>query len=316
MTALTIFTPVYNGADTLAATYASLERQNTRDFTWLVIDDGSTDATGILVQEWQRHASFEIEYVYQRNAGKHNAHNEAVSRATTELFLILDADDELTPDAVETITAEWRRVRREGHRDVVGVWTLCRTPEGSTCGVPFPAERLDTSLQELRYRYKCEGERLPCFTTQILREHTFPRTPPGCCAFIPEAYVWAAITRNHRLRCLNVVCRVYHQGIGLSAMSRNEYRVSRSIVYGYAGPLMNDLSWFRSAPGFFFFNAAQTVRYGVFSRRLFSILGDMPWSARLLLLVSSPLGLALLVRDYLSGRISRQCNDENTHFSA
>ena len=50
---LTIFTPTYNRAHTLARTYESLLRQDCKDFIWLIIDDGSVDQTAQMVREWQ-----------------------------------------------------------------------------------------------------------------------------------------------------------------------------------------------------------------------------------------------------------------------
>ena len=52
-TILTIFTPAYNRAHTLPRTYESLCRQSCKDFIWLIVDDGSTDNTAALVQQWQ-----------------------------------------------------------------------------------------------------------------------------------------------------------------------------------------------------------------------------------------------------------------------
>jgi hypothetical protein len=307
---LTVFTPTYNRADTLPRAYQSLQRQTSLDFIWLVVDDGSTDDTRRLVEGWKTQSEFPIEYFYQPNAGKHNAHNLAVSKAKTELFLILDADDELLPEAISVIAAEWDRLDAAGRKDIVGLWTLCLTPDGAACGKPFPADRFDASLQTLRYEHDCGGERLPCFTTAILRQHPFPQTDPGECRYIPEAYVWSAITRRHRVRCLNVPCRIYHPGPGLSELSRNEYQVSRAIVYAYVQPLANDLEWFSHAPGFFIFNAAQTVRYGLFSKTLLRVARGLAWPAKALLVAAFPIGLLVLVRDYVSGRIERQLAPE------
>ena len=306
MTTLTVFTPTFNRADTLPRAFESLKRQTSKDFTWLVIDDGSADETRRLVKSWQGTVDFRIEYFYQPNAGKHNAHNTAVSLARTELFVILDADDELLPDAVSVITSEWRRLSAEERRTIVGIWTLCLRPDGGACGEPFPPELLDGSLQALRYEHRCEGERLPCFTTEILRKHPFPATPPGACPYIPEAYVWSAITRRHHLRFLNIPCRIYHPGAGLSEMSRNEYSVGRAIVYAYAQPLANDLRWFWHRPAYFLFSAVQTVRFGVFSSALLHVARQLCWLARVLLLAAFPVGIAVLARDYLNGRIARQ----------
>ena len=306
MPTLTVFTPSYNAAATLPRVYASLERQTLGDFAWLIVDDGSTDETRALVHEWRASADFPVDYVYQPNSGKHNAHNVAVDRAQTELFLILDADDELLPQAVETIVAEWTRMTDSQRRGIAGIWTLCVTPGGTLCGREFPSHALETSLQDLRYRFRCEGERLPCFTTAVLRRHPFPATRPGECPYIPEAYVWSAITRRMPLRFLNARCRVYHAGRGLSELSRKEYRVSRAIVYAYAQPLANDLKWFWYAPAFFVLSAAQIVRFGLFSRTLAARFRELPFAGKLLMMLAAPVGLAVLARDYASGRIADQ----------
>lgn len=306
---LTVFTPTYNRADTLRRTFESLAQQTSRDFMWLIVDDGSTDSSGEVVAAWKAKADFQIDYLYQRNAGKHNAHNAAVSRSVTELFLILDADDELMPHAVEVITAEWRRMETEEKTRIAGIWTLSCTPDGKICGDEFPAGVLDSSLQALHYQYRCKGERLPCFTTAILRQHPFPQTPPGQCSYISEGYVWTAITRRYLVRFLNVPCRVYHEGAGLSFMSRDEYRMSRSVVYGYVAPLAHHLEWFWYAPVSFLFSATQAVRYGLFCGELLRIAKTLCWRARALMLAGLPLAVLLLARDYINGRIARQLRD-------
>ena len=51
---LTVFTPAYNRAHTLPRTYRSLQKQDCKDFVWLIIDDGSSDNTAELVKEWQQ----------------------------------------------------------------------------------------------------------------------------------------------------------------------------------------------------------------------------------------------------------------------
>ena len=52
MPSLTVFTPAYNRAHTLPRTYESLRRQNSKDFIWIIVDDGSTDNTADLVKSW------------------------------------------------------------------------------------------------------------------------------------------------------------------------------------------------------------------------------------------------------------------------
>ena len=112
MPRLTVFTPTYNRAHTLPRTYASLSRQDCKDFVWLIIDDGSTDDTRALVKAWQtQEHSFEIRYLYKENGGMHTAHNAAYEVIDTELNVCIDSDDCLAPGAVRKILAKWDSVQ-------------------------------------------------------------------------------------------------------------------------------------------------------------------------------------------------------------
>ena len=66
---LTVFTPAYNRAHTIERTYQSLCRQTLQDFCWLIIDDGSKDNTGELVEKWKKENKIPITYIYQQNQG-------------------------------------------------------------------------------------------------------------------------------------------------------------------------------------------------------------------------------------------------------
>lgn len=119
---LTIFTPAYNRAHTLPRTYESLCCQNCKDFIWLIVDDGSTDNTAELVQEWQeRDNGFEIHYIYKENGGMHTAHNTAYANIHTELNICIDSDDMLAEGAVEKILNKWEEVKDKGYAGIVGV---------------------------------------------------------------------------------------------------------------------------------------------------------------------------------------------------
>ncbi len=73
---LTVFTPVYNRAAFLPAIYDSLLEQDTTDFEWLIVDDGSTDNTQ---EEALKLAAcnppFPVRYIHKENGGKHTAIN-------------------------------------------------------------------------------------------------------------------------------------------------------------------------------------------------------------------------------------------------
>ena len=101
---ITVFTPTYNRAYCLGNLFNSLCSQTYTDFEWLIVDDGSTDNTKSLVEGFCCNSNINIRYVYQKNGGKHRAINRGVAEARGELFFIVDSDDTLPGDSLETIS--------------------------------------------------------------------------------------------------------------------------------------------------------------------------------------------------------------------
>ena len=136
MARLTVFTPAYNRAHTLPRLYASLLAQKSKDFLWLIIDDGSTDNTAEVVQCWQKNDNgFEIRYIYKENGGMHTAHNTAYENIDTELNVCIDSDDKLAFDAVEKILNKWSSVKDKGYAGIIG---LDSDFGGNIIGKAFP----------------------------------------------------------------------------------------------------------------------------------------------------------------------------------
>ncbi len=100
---LTIFTPTYNRAKLLPRLFDSLLAQTSKDFEWLIIDDGSTDETQEVVAGFEKQNLFSVRYIKKPNGGKHTAHNVAVKEALGEYFFCVDSDDWLGNHAVEVL---------------------------------------------------------------------------------------------------------------------------------------------------------------------------------------------------------------------
>ena len=64
---LTIFTPAYNRAHTIPRLYESLCNQTSPDFEWLIVDDGSSDATKTLIESYLQEDKIAMRYIYQEN---------------------------------------------------------------------------------------------------------------------------------------------------------------------------------------------------------------------------------------------------------
>jgi len=87
--AVSVILPTFNRREYLAASVESVLGQTYRDFELIVIDDGSTDGTGEMVESrWPS-----IRYFPQANAGVAAARNRGLDEARGRLIAFADADD-------------------------------------------------------------------------------------------------------------------------------------------------------------------------------------------------------------------------------
>jgi glycosyltransferase involved in cell wall biosynthesis len=97
---VTVVIPCFNHGRFLGeAVQSALAQQGGRPRV-IVVDDGSTDGETARALEALPEA---VEVVRQANAGPAAARNAGIERARTPFLLMLDADDRLTADAIETL---------------------------------------------------------------------------------------------------------------------------------------------------------------------------------------------------------------------
>ena len=60
---ITVFTPSYNRKKELDKLYKSLLKQDSDDFEWLIVDDGSTDDTKEYIDKIKKEKKIKINYV-------------------------------------------------------------------------------------------------------------------------------------------------------------------------------------------------------------------------------------------------------------
>ena len=63
---ITIFTPTYNRAYIIDKLYESLCSQSCKDFEWLIVDDGSSDETELLIDSFVKENRIVIRYIKQK----------------------------------------------------------------------------------------------------------------------------------------------------------------------------------------------------------------------------------------------------------
>lgn len=204
----TVFTPTYNRVEVLHRVYESLRKQTFRDFEWLIVDDGSQDATGDLVGAWVDEGRFPIRYVKKENGGKHSAFNRGVREASGRLFLTLDSDDACVPEALERLYRRWSEIPEEHRERYAGITVLCRDEEGRVVGDLFPEEVFDATTYDLHYRLGVHGEKWGFVRTELLRQHPYPEYPGE--RHVPPGYVWLRIGHTYLTRYVNEALRIYY----------------------------------------------------------------------------------------------------------
>lgn len=99
---LSIIVPVFNGEKYIVRCLESFSKIEEKEAEFIVINDGSTDCTKELVQEYIKKDS-RICLINQENAGVGKARNKGLSYAAGNYIGFVDADDEITTDYNEII---------------------------------------------------------------------------------------------------------------------------------------------------------------------------------------------------------------------
>ena len=100
--AVSIILPVYNAVLYLPQCLLSIQEQSFHDFEVLIVNDGSTDGSEKICEEFAQNDPRFLLF-NKENSGVSASRNLALSRAKGKYLQFIDSDDWLTPDAVETL---------------------------------------------------------------------------------------------------------------------------------------------------------------------------------------------------------------------
>lgn len=254
MKLLTIFTPAYNRKRTIVRTFESLLRQTSKDFNWLIIDDGSTDGTkewvaslgqGIWkkspVYDWMGRKTSEnscdshfvidvptpdnhklhIDYIRKPNGGLYTGYNVAYDFIQTELCVCIDSDDFAPDDAVEKIKALWKENGSEKYCGILGLDFDINTM--LPIGGYFPSELKEIYLHELSLKKIHFGDTKQVLLTELMRAVAPQVGFEGEKNFNP-IYMILQVCDKYPLLVINDnLCTVEYQ-IGADSMSQGIYK--------------------------------------------------------------------------------------------
>ncbi|WP_395044874.1 glycosyltransferase family 2 protein [Flavobacterium sp.] len=282
MKTLTVFTPAFNRANLLPRLYNSLCNQTSLDFNWLIIDDGSTDATKEVVQSWIKENKIEITYIHQQNQGMHGAHNSAYKNIKTVLNTCIDSDDFMPLNAVELIINKWKSINQEKYAGIIGLDALMN---GELLGTKFSNEQ--TTLEDF-YLKGGKGDKKLVYRTEIINK--YPEYP----IFEGEKYVglgtkYLFVDKDYQLATLNeVLVIVDYQSTGSSNTMFSQYlKYPHGFIYNRITTMKYSKSIKRK-----FIEAIHYISSCIILKRI-NFLKKSP--EKLLTILAIPFGIALYI---------------------
>jgi len=256
---LTVFTPTYNRSKTLMRLYDSLLKQTFREFIWLVIDDGSTDDTRLIVDGWIKEGKLSIEYHYKQNGGKHTAMKLAWELANTMYITSIDSDDEFLPDAFKLYMDEWAKIEISYNCDSFAeIRANTIRPDGSLNGnyiIGNNIDYLDSFWHEMVLKNKNNNELSVCWNLEKLTECV--KIPEKFWLydkvnFIGEGVFWARIGRKYKTRYLNnSVVKVHYDGGESLLRAQNKSQLLYNIIVSTKYFLDENFDYFFWNPKYF-----------------------------------------------------------------
>lgn len=135
MPTLSIISPVYNVSEYLPATLDSILTQDFADFELILVDDGSSDGSGEICDEYAEKDN-RIVVIHKENGGVSSARNVGVAAARGDFIGFVDSDDLIEPNMYKLML----RVQQETGAEIVQCRhnrssEIASLPESNACKI-------------------------------------------------------------------------------------------------------------------------------------------------------------------------------------
>lgn len=121
MPLVSIIVPVYNVQNVVQYCIESILKQTVKDFELLLINDGSTDGSGMVCDRYSQKDSRVI-VIHKENGGVSSARNIGFAKAQGKYIVCVDSDDFVEPDYLQTLLEVREKFPNAGH-----IWCCFQT---------------------------------------------------------------------------------------------------------------------------------------------------------------------------------------------
>lgn len=235
--------PAYNRGYVITRALDSIRTQSFESYEVLIIDDGSTDNTKEIVNDYiKKYDLFEKFAIYYKpNGGKHSALNIGIDKAKGKFFLILDSDDWLAEDALWRMHGMCTKVQdNDNYCGIMGrMWEL---ESGKIEGSLFDLSNPVSSYFDFHFTMKKEKKFNCCEVnkTELLKKFRYPEQEGM--KFVPEAWLFDQLGVKYKLLLTNDVFRYSeYMADGMNADKLFKKKHNVGFLYHYVSRLENVL---------------------------------------------------------------------------
>ena len=107
--------PVFNGEKYIEKSIRSIANQSLKEIEIICVDDGSTDKTAEIADEYVEKYPTICRAIHQANGGHGDAVMTGIKNATGVFFKVVDSDDRVDPDALNKLMSVMRKNVLEKH---------------------------------------------------------------------------------------------------------------------------------------------------------------------------------------------------------
>ena len=166
-----IIIPLYNSEKSLKKCLKTIQDQAFEDFEVILVDDGSTDRSYSICQEYTKQ-DVRFKTIRQENQGPSAARNEGLRKAAGDYICFIDSDDYISSDYLEELSS----LLKGSKADAVffGYNKVDQNDNVLETHLPPVGLQGDGLLAELSYRDMFGYTWVKCFAREVIGENAFP----------------------------------------------------------------------------------------------------------------------------------------------
>ena len=198
---ISILTATYNRAHDLERLYTSLviNSNSNIEYEWLIMDDGSTDKTKLIIDNFIKQNIIKIEYHYQENQGKMSAINSLMKFVTGDVIIECDSDDYFVTGAFDIINKNIDKLLSD--ETVYALAFLKKNESGKIDGTEFIEDNHRSDMFSLYYKEKMTGEKILVYKTEIRKKYKHILEADE--KFVTEFRMYNKIDADYDVICIN-----------------------------------------------------------------------------------------------------------------